>query len=89
MTLSLLWMALFVFGSSSLVGGGSQSIVSGNEVVRDGKEVFGELVLRVLWEMASFTLTENHEFDASLLKDPLHEFEGKSAQPVAVGNHKF
>ena len=71
-------LLLFVFVSSFLVGGGSQSIVLGNKVVSDGKEVFGELVLRVLWEMASFTLTE----------EPLHEFEGKTAQSVAVGNHK-
>ena len=89
MILSLLViLLLFVFVSSFLVGGGSQSIVLGNKVVSDGKEVFGELVLRVLWEMASFTLTEYHEFDASLFKEPLHEFEGKTAQSVAVGNHK-
>jgi len=53
-------------------------------VVGDCEEIFGQLLLGV-WVMV-FTLTENQELDASLFKDPFHEFIGKAAQPVSVGN---
>lgn len=51
-------------------------------MVGDCEEIFGQLLLGV-WVMV-FTLTENQELDASLFKDPFHEFIGKAAQPVSL-----
>jgi len=80
MLLSLLLLA------APSVGCRPEAVVAGDEVVRDGEEVFGELALRI-GSFAAVTLAENHELDASLRKEPLHKLEGKAAQAVAVGNH--
>ena len=77
---------LLLLLAAPAVGCRPETVVAGDEVVRDGEEVFSELALRV-WGFAAVTLAENHELDASLRKEPLHELEGKAAQAVAVGNH--
>ena len=77
---------LLLLLAAPAVGCRPETVVAGDEVVRDGEEVFSELALRV-WGSAAVTLAENHELDASLRKEPLHELEGKAAQAVAVGNH--
>lgn len=73
-------------GAAFAIGRGPEAVVAGDEVVGDGEQVVCELLLRV-WAVAVVTLTEYHDLDASLLKDPLHELEGKAAEAVAVGNH--
>jgi len=80
MLLSLLLLA------APSVGCRPETVVAGDEVVRDGEEVLGKLALRV-GACAVVTCAENHELHASLRKEPFHELEGKAAQAVAVGNH--